>query len=255
MHQPSSVLAGSHGMKRIPAGSFIMGSADNPLEQPIHRVTISPFWLDTAEVTQADYLGLMGRNPSLDTSDVACPVSYVTWYDAVLYCNARSKRDGLDTVYVFTSYNGSPGTGCIDLPGLGIDFSKAGYYLPTEAQWEYSCRANSTARYFWGDTLDTAYLWCRENSKGAVHRVCTRKPNAFGLYDMCGNVSEWCNDWFGPYDSTAQTDPTGKYNCCFCVHRGGSWFHEGTSATVSARRSDFLDYRDISIGFRCARKE
>jgi formylglycine-generating enzyme required for sulfatase activity len=243
------------GMKHITAGSFKMGSADNPLELPIHLVTLSAFWMDSSEVTQSDYRLLMGYYPTRDTFEGSLPVSFITWYDAVLYCNVRSRRDGLDTVYSYTSYTGSSETGCIDLPHLTYDFSLNGYHLPTEAQWEYACRAQTSTRYYWGDTLDTAYLWCHENSSGIAHAVCTRIPNAFGLYDMSGNVSEWCNDWIGPYDSTAQTNPVGTLQCSFCVHRGGSWFHSGASAASSTRRSDFLDYRDVSLGFRCVRKE
>ncbi|MBN2038156.1 MAG: formylglycine-generating enzyme family protein, partial [Chitinispirillaceae bacterium] len=190
---------GARGMKLITGGTFFMGSTNGySVELPVHSVTVSAFYMDTTEVTQADYRALMGVNPSYFTGDSLRPVEYITWFDAVLYCNARTKADGKDTVYSYTSVSGTPGDSCTALGGLAVDFAKSGYRLPTEAEWEYACRAGSTTDYYWGgsyppataaDTLavDNNAVW-RHNSNFSTARVGTKLANAFGLYDMSGNV-------------------------------------------------------------------
>jgi formylglycine-generating enzyme required for sulfatase activity len=188
-----------------------MGSADRVHktfweENPIHRVTISAFYIDTTEVTQNEYLLLMKTNPSRFVQGTH-PVENVTWYDAVLFCNARSIRDHKDTVYKYNSILGrNPNGGVTGLEDLSIDMKKNGYRLPTEAEYEYACRAGSTADYYWGmnfpptthaDTLeiDNNAVWYF-NSPNCTQPVASKKPNIWGLYDMNGNVWEWCNDWY-----------------------------------------------------------
>ena len=212
--------------KPIPAKgvTFSMGTNNPTLSSygygPAHNVTLSyDYYMDSTEVTQDNYFVLLGINPSLFTGNVNRPVENCTWFDAVLYCNARSKRDGLDTVYTYTSIVGTRGNGTIALGGFGIDQSRIGYRLPTEAECEYACRAGNTTEYYWGrgypvathdDTLalDSNVVW-NHNSPSGTQPVATKKPNAFRLYDLIGNVAEWCNDWYGTYTATQQTDPTG----------------------------------------------
>jgi formylglycine-generating enzyme required for sulfatase activity len=236
------------GMRRIVAGTFQMGSATSPYasERPVHSVTVSAFFIDTTDVTQGDFNTLMGQNPSCYLGNLLRPVEQVTWFDVILYCNARSKRDGLDTVYSYTSVSGTPGkpgdqvTG---IDGLITDFGKNGYHLPTEAQWEYACRAGTTTDYYWGndtaaDTLNK-YSWYYSNSNDSTHPVALKKPNAWGLYDMSGNVFQWCHDWCSPTydDSSAQVDPVGAQEGYYHVVRGGSFIFNYGSWRVSDLRT------------------
>jgi formylglycine-generating enzyme len=263
-------------LRHIPGGTFQMGSTTGRLdEQPVHTVTVSSFYIDTTDVTQADYLALMGYNPSynpIDT-DLRRPVQMVKWNDAVLYCNARSKRDHLDTVYSYLSATSSPETGCTNLEGLAIDLSKNGYHLPTEAQWEYACRAGSTTDYFWGNDTNSSvrgqYSWYSANST-SCSPVATKLPNAWGLYDMSGNVWQWCNDLYDNYTDSPQTDPIGPSISSttnygnYHVVRGGSYLNFDASWYVgdllrsSARFGDYspsnwFPSRADFVGFRCVR--
>jgi len=253
------------GMVSISGGTFQMGNTLTSDAQPVHSVTISAFYMNVTEVTQASYDSLMGVNPSTFTGDLLRPVEMVTWFDAVLYCNARSKRDGKDTVYTFTSITGTPGNGCSDLVGLAVDFSKNGYRLPTEAEWEYACRAGSTTDYYWGrnspptttvDTvaIDSNAVWSH-NSGSTTLPVAGKLPNAFGLYDMSGNVWEWCNDWYDAayYSSSPSTDPTGPSTGTDRVLRGGGW-KANDSRQTSAYRNYWSGIGTYGLGFRCVRR-
>jgi formylglycine-generating enzyme required for sulfatase activity len=214
------------GMRLIQAkdSSFLIGDTVNAA--PVHQVNFTyDFYVDTTEVTQVDYLTLMGVNPSDHSGVTDGPVEKITWFDAVLYCNERSKRDLLDTVYSYTAITGTFGNGCSDLTGLVIDFAGNGYRLPTEAEWEYSCRAKTITEYYWGNVADVAYAWYLDNSGSTTHTVATRQPNSWGLYDMSGNVWEWCNDWYDVYGGSTETDPTGPVTSPVAgrVARGGCW--------------------------------
>ncbi len=272
------------GMVSLPGGTFQMGSTNTALElgteddeEPIHSVTVSAFYMDSALVTQASYQSLMGVNPSyFDTGTLASrqPVESMTWFDAVLYCNARSKHDGYDTVYSYTSigfYSGGvAGNGCDSLGNLTINYSQNGYRLPTEAEWEYACRAGTTTDYYWGQsyppitTADTAeisvHAWWNLNSSNGTQPVATKPANAFGLYDMSGNAWEWCNDWWAQgYTSGSQTNPTGPTSGRYRVLRGGSWksYYYGGELCAAYRENLFPNGRyisDDSNGFRCVRR-
>lgn len=259
------------GMVLIPAkdSSFLMGCNNNggdSDEKPIHTVTFThDFWMDTIEVTQADFLSLMGFNPSYFskmTDDR--PVEKVTWFDAVLYCNKRSKRDNLDTVYTW-SVKSYTGNNCNDLTEIKINYNHYGYRLPTEAEWEYACRAGTTTDYYWGnDNSETvlkqyasyernAYTGYSPNTSGkGIQPVAHKNPNAYGLYDMSGNVWEWCNDWYEWYNGTSQINPTGPATGTSRVVRGGSWDTRSNDLRSANRSNLNLPNRSCNvIGFRC----
>jgi formylglycine-generating enzyme required for sulfatase activity len=234
------------GMRHIAAGTFQMGSMTGYTdEQPVHSVTVSAFYIDTTHVTQADFQALMGQNPSAIANSPKRPVDQVSWYDAILYCNERSKRDGLDTVYSYSMVIGTPGmpdNQVSEIDSLTIDLNKNGYHLPTEAQWEYACRAGTTTAYFWGDDSGAdstgKYSWYYGNSQDSTHPVATKASNSWGLYDMSGNVWQWCNDWYIAYTDSAQTDPIGPDFGYYHVLRGGSFlFMYGSWHVNNLRRS------------------
>ncbi len=240
--------------------SFSMGSSTgNSDEQPVHTVSFTyDFYMDTTEVTQGDYDVVMGSysgysSPSwngMGGYGINYPAYYVHWYDAVLYCNARSKAEGKDTVYIYNSISGSPGNGCT-LDGFTMDLNKNGYRLPTEAEWEYACRAGTTSDYYWDNitivTDDCA--WYSNNSDSKSHEVAEKKSNNFGLYDMAGNVYEWCNDWYGVYNNGNQENPIGPVSGIDRVLRGGSYLWSGEADLRSATRCGSIPEYS-TIGFR-----
>ncbi len=249
-------LTRSLTMVSIPAGSFQMGDAD--YATPIHQVTLSAFKMGSTEVTQELYEDIMGVNPSAFDSGASWPVENVTWFVMVLFCNALSKVASKDTVYTYTGISGNPGDSCSDLAGISYDTSKSGYRLPTEAEWEYACRAGSTTKWYWSDTWSATadqYSWNSQNSNSMTHIVGGKTANAWGLYDMAGNVWEWVNDWYGSYGSAAQTNPTGAVGGSNRVLRGGSYFN-GYGSGFNLRSGYRYDYdpyyRFNGIGFRVA---
>jgi formylglycine-generating enzyme required for sulfatase activity len=276
-----AISAVDSGMILIPAkdSSFQMGSASGATnEQPVHSVGFTyDFYMDTVEVTQGSYKALLGKSPwvvpagtsaytdlNASTGDTKAAV-YMTWFDVVIYCNARSKRDGLDTVYSYLSINDSaPGQHC-RLTGLQINVSKRGYRLATEAEWEYACRAGTATIYYWGnDTTGMgSYAVSRYNSYDlhsgsplyGVNSVATKTPNAFKLYDMAGNVFEMCNDFWGDtyYSTSPAKDPTGPATGSRRIYRGGSWKLSESKFTSSSRNTIDVDMNTYTTdtGFRC----
>jgi formylglycine-generating enzyme required for sulfatase activity len=205
-------LTKSVTMLSIPAGTFQMGDTNaillnqGSLSSPLHSVTLGAFTMSQTLVTQEQYLEVMDTNPSFSKSGKTYPVESVTWYDAALFCNALSKMAGTDTVYNYA------GDGIMDA-SVVIDYSKNGFRLPTEAEYEYAYRAGTTTDYYWGrnyppittaDTLamDSNAVWYYDSPDG-THPVATKKQNLWGLYDMAGNLWEWCNDWYGSYRSVS----------------------------------------------------
>ena len=256
------------GMKLIPAGSFQMGEIG--IADTVHSVALTNnYWIDSTEVTQKQFQTLMGYNPSQFIGDLSRPVEQVTWYDAVLYCNVRSKIAGADTVYTYSGVT-KQGYNCITLSGISYDISKKGYRLPTEAEWEYACRAGTTTTYWWGTDTNGlgARAWTQQNSNSTPHPVASKLPNAYGLYDMTGNVWEWCNDWWDAtipdtsaaarYRSAAQTNPTGQSTGSYRVLRGGSWGAYGLNNGFRSANRDFgwpqFIGNNDSRGFRCVRQ-
>ncbi len=210
---PRPVKSGS-GVKMVwlPSGSFIMGDAEGDVDERPHEVYVDAFYMDRCVVNQKQFMALMGVSPSGSVRP-AFPAEQVRWSDAATYCNARSVAEGLEP--------------CYDLETWECNFSAAGYRLPTEAEWEYACRAGTSTAYSFGD--DAAELgrfaWFRSNSGMRNHPVGKKPPNNWGLYDMHGNVWEWCNDFYAVdyYEQSPRENPRGPAEGHALAVRGGSW--------------------------------
>jgi len=235
-------------MVEIPAGSFLMGSDRASTLSPVHRVSLDAFRMSATEITQAQFKSVMGYNPSYFTDNDNLPVEKTSWFEAVIFCNKLSALEGLDSCYTATEeedYFGQKHRKC--------DYSKNGFRLPTEAEWEYACRAGTTTKYCSGD--DESDLervgWYRNNCGHRTHRVAQKKPNARGLYDMHGNVWEWCNDWYYQnYNNSSSNNPTGPESGHDRVLRGGSW-PDNADYCLSANRCMIRpSYKNFAIGFR-----
>ena len=245
-------------MALIPAGTFRMGNITNNSygdsdEKPVHEVTITqPFWMSRTEVTQAQYEAVMGTNPS-KFKGADLPVERVSWYEAVEFCNALSQQEGLDTCYSGSGSN----TVC--------DFTANGYRLPTEAEWEYACRGGEETDFYTGNmtnsscnpldpALDRAGWYCG-NADDSTRTVGQKEPNGFGLYDMHGNVNEWCWDWFDSdfYAASPAEDPRGPGSGTRRVLRGGSWVFFARFCRSAGRYTKDPDNRNFNFGFRFVR--
>ncbi len=212
-------------MIAIPGGSFQMGSDEYDNEKPIHRVTLSPFHIGKFQVTQAQWEAVMKNNPSRFNGDTL-PIETVSWNEAVEFCKKLSKKTGKV------------------------------YRLPTEAEWEYACRAGSTGKYCFGDDESKLkdYAWFGEDwQKGSTHPVGEKLPNDWGLHDMHGNVWEWCEDWYGSYSPESTTDPSGPSTGSNRVIRGGGWVNNAVNCRSAFRLYDTPVHRGGNLGFRLVR--
>ena len=225
----------------------MMGSSSDeqdrdPDEGPQHQVTLTQgFYMGKYEVTVGQYVAFLeatGEESGVDWNDHDCPLSRddgrytlrdgrswnqpmaeVSWYGAVMYCNYLSETEGLQSVYNLDTWE--------------VDWSANGYRLPTEAEWEYACRAGTQTRFYWGD------------DPGNMANL--KRPNAFDLYDMSGNVYEWCQDWYGSYSDSSQTDPIGPSSGSNRVVRGDR------RCRSAHRHKHSPDEWHTSIGFRLLR--
>ena len=236
-------------MALIPAGSFDMGSTHGKEDEaPVHTVRVDSFLMDRTPVTQEQYAALKLSDGS-HFKGAQNPVEQAGWAQAAMYCNARSKAEGL--------------TSCYNEDTGACNFEADGYRLPTEAEWEYACRAGSTADYnFGGDArkLD-AYAWFAGNSGKKTHAVGQKQSNAWGLCDMHGNVAEWCNDVYEKnyYKTSPAANPRGPAEGPKYVLRGGAWNSSAESVRSSYRVGENPGFQDAcfardAIGFRCVRK-
>ena len=215
-----------------PPGTFTMGSpsseADRGDDETQHQVTLTQgFWMGKYEVTQAQWERVMGSNPSEFKGDPRLPVEQVSWDDCQEFTDKLNSR-----------------------------VSGGGFKLPTEAQWEYACRAGSKSVYCFGDSASglSDYAWSSANSGSKTHPVGQKSSNGWGLHDMHGNVWEWCSDWYGDYASGSVTDPTGASSGDWRVLRGGSWnFNPGRCRSAHRINPTPPDYRSANGGFRLLR--
>ncbi|MEN8007815.1 MAG: formylglycine-generating enzyme family protein [Candidatus Krumholzibacteriota bacterium] len=227
----------------IPPGTFLMGSpesepgrADHELQ---HKVTLTrAFWLGKTEVTQRQWKAVMGNNPAKIKGEDH-PVEKVSWYDCVNFCNKLSALEGLTPAYQILGES------------VTWDQSADGYRLPTEAEWEYACRAGTTGP-FAGD-LDEMAIYSK-NSVRKTRAVGTRKANPWGFHDMHGNVAEWCWDRYErDYGADWVIDPTGPAEGDFRIERGGNWHFNAMGCRSASRGTDKSVTRRNRVGFRLAR--
>jgi formylglycine-generating enzyme required for sulfatase activity len=260
-------------MVPIPAGTFTMGSpaaeAGRSTSEAQHSVTLGAFKMGKHEVTQAQWQAVMGAgtNPSYFTGGANLPVEKVSWYEAIEFCNKLSVVAGLSPAYAIDkATRDTNNTNLSDTVKWTVTRNRGanGYRLPTEAEWEYACRAGTTGPFNTGENITTAqanyYGLIPYNGNPAGKHRGTTTPvgaftaNAWGLYDMHGNVWEWCWDWYRrSYDANAQTDPAGAVSGANRVRRGGSWGLDGQCLRSACR--DFVGPSGWSsdLGFRLVR--
>lgn len=210
------------GMVTIQGGTFLMGGLVGNIA-PRHSVTLSSFKMGSTEVTQKDWVAIMGNNPSTFKGD-GLPVETVNIADIQSYIQKLNQISGKS------------------------------YRLPTEAEWEFAAKGGLDTTTTWAGTnqLDSVgkYIWNAGNAASTTHQVASKTPNTLGLYDMCGNVWEWCSDWYGAYVNSTQTNPTGQTTGYLTVVRGGSWSHDMTFCNVQNRSSNYPTDRKSTTGFR-----
>ena len=244
----------------IPAGTFLMGSPEDDPERynnegPTYIATITrDFYMSQTEVTQEQWESVFQNNPSSTTEcGVDCPVETVNWFEAVAYANALSDKEGREKCYTIEGCSGSPGTG---LKNCTVTYSNLldckGYRLPTETEWEYAARAGtSEPRYGEVDRI----AWHVGNSQRTYHPVAKLLPNAWGLYDMLGNVWEWVHDYYDFYNTSISggIDPLGPSWGAGRVRRGGGWIFDARNSRAADRSYDTPDTRRSYIGLRIVR--
>jgi formylglycine-generating enzyme required for sulfatase activity len=250
-------------MVHVQGGTFQMGSTAISSAKPVHSVTLSDFYIGKYEVTQGEYKALMGKSPSDSSYGIGdnYSVNKVSWNDAVEYCNALSRKEGLTP-----AYNGSGNN-------VTCNFNANGYRLPTEAEWEYAARGGRSSKgytYAGSNNIDAvAWYWKNSGDKtlsgdwnldtieannGKNHPVGQKQANELGLYDMTGNVGEWCWDWYGTYSSGSQSDPTGTSTGTNRIKRGGSWSYRVRNIRSAYRIFSDPSSRYYNLGFRVVRR-
>jgi sulfatase modifying factor 1 len=231
--EPAPLLGTKNKLVRIPGGTFLMGDE----EEGQFQAAVKDFWMDMYPVTQALYRQVMGKNPSRFEGD-GRPVERVSWFDAVKFCNQLSEKMGLEPVYKIVGEQ------------VAWQKEKNGFRLPTEAEWEYACRAGTIDYY--SSPID-GIAWYYENSGRSTQGVGQKKPNDFGLYDMLGNVWEWVWDWYAGYPSEPTDNPSGPDTGSYRVGRGGSWFSGAHYCRSAIRGGDGPGSRGGDLGVRLSR--
>jgi formylglycine-generating enzyme required for sulfatase activity len=261
LHTTITAQIAPNNMVLIKSGTFTMGSPSNEPERNDneiqHQVTVNGFYMGKYEVTQKEYQEIIGTNPSRFKRD-NLPVENVSWYDAIEYCNKRSQKEGLTTAYTIyknlNDTNNTNGTDNVEWT-VALNENANGYRLPTDAEWEYACRAGTTTPFSTGNNITTDQANYNGNepynnnakgkNRGKTTPVGNFAPNAWGLYDMHGNVWEWC--WDSPV-------PTRAVSGTYHVVRGGSWNFSAGYIRSAFRAYTYSSLRGENLGFRLVRK-
>ncbi len=265
----------------VPAGTFTMGSSDGTGSDPAepgrwtdetqHQVTLTQsFYMQTTEVTQKQWQDVIGNNPAASNIGDNYPIETVNWFEAAYFANALSANEGRSACYTLTGCSPIPGND-MECTGVTINPGCTGYRLPTEAQWEYAARATTTTAWAYAVNYDTsadpgqitgdgfnsnldAMGWYSFNKTiqygDGTKPVARKQANKWGLYDMAGNVWEWCQDWYGDYLNNHVSDPTGTQSGTNRVLRGGSCYGNAMDARSAVRGWNTPGFRDYYLGFR-----
>jgi len=250
---------------RVSRMIFVQGGSFHPNNETI--ISLSDFYMSNYLITQLEWQTVMegnnngiSANPSLAFQDINNPVDNINWYEAIVYCNRRSVLEGLQPVYFKNGISNTNVWGYIpnnndeEWDSIIQDISLSGYRLPTEMEWWFAARGGNTNRNYLysGGNLINEVAWFIDNSSGQTHPVGDKKPNELGLYDMSGNLWEWCWDWYSPYVPTGSIrDYTGPESGVFRILRGGSYNHNDRSAEVSYREGRGNSwYNESTRGFR-----
>jgi formylglycine-generating enzyme len=261
-------------MLPINGGTFTMGSptteANRGSDETQHSVTLGSFSMSKYQITQWQWVSVMGdEDDRITTTDYGKGINYpiynVSWYDALVFCNKLSQKEELNPAYSISGKNDPDLWGPVPTDpesaeaalwnAVTLVSGSRGYRLPTEAQWEYACRAGTTTAYNTGDTISVNTGWYTSNSGGKTHEVGMNPPNAWGLNDMHGNVSEFCWDWYGSsyYSSSPTNDPMGPVSAVRRVVRGGSWRGSAESLRSAKRSENAMNAGSETLGFRVVR--
>lgn len=260
MKIPAALIAGTENW--MPEASLVFVSG--------REIEIASFYMSDHEVTRGEYKAVMGSDPSTAkaydkdgnklTGDDAVknnPVNYISWYDALVYCNTRSIKENLTPCYSISGSTNPDDWGSVPTNNNSTwnaatcDFEADGYRLPTEAEWEWAARGGENYTYAGSDDIDEVAWYTSNTNDTGTRDVKTKKKNGYGLYDMSGNVWEWCWDWYGSIssDTLASGSASGSNRC----QRGGSWIDNASLAQVADRYNSSQNGRGNNFGFRVVR--